>query len=322
VRVSEPARVLQRAVRQALREGDTGEARRALARLRRLDAVGIGTRMLELELAIAERRWNEARAGADLMLERFPRSARAHYLAGREAYLVKDYARAEPLLRESLALESTGWAQRYLGKTLTQVGCFDEAEAILVELAPRQPWCKLDLAWLYERQERTDRARAMLESYLAEHPDHAHARRQLRRLRRIDLDADTAIEEAEALLALGEELPLDLLSSYLRALLGHGRRDDAATLVAERLSAFDPRQACQLGWACRELQAPDLALELFLRGFDHGVRDFKFLTALETVASLCRRSAELIPLYEEHAPRRKNLYGRLHKVRARADGEG
>ncbi len=308
-------------MRTAIQARAYAEAERGLDLLRRDDPLGFETRMLELELLSSTGRIDEARICADHLLERFPKSARAHYLAGRSAYLAREYGRAEPMLRESISIEPIWWNQRYLGKTLTQVGRFDEAEAILVELVERHPLCKKDLAWLYERRGRFASACAQVESYLQDAPNDGMAQNQLRRLKAKSLDPDAIIEEAETLIELGETVSEDLWPAYIRSLLERGRREDAAAIVTDNLGRFAPKLACSIGWSCRTLQAFDLTCELFMRGFDYGVRNVKFLTALESAAARCRRSSDLIPIYEARAGEHKNLYGRLHAVRARAAKE-
>lgn len=319
--MSEPHEVVRRNVRSAIQARNYAEAERGLHLLRRDDPLAFETRMLELELLSSTGRIDEARRCADRLLDRFPESARAHYLAGRSAYLAREYGRAEPMLRESISLEPRWWNQRYLGKTLTQVGRFDEAEAILIELVEQHPLCKKDLAWLYERRGRFASACNQVESFLRDRPNDRMAQDQLRRLKAKSLDPDALIEEAETLIQLGETLSDDLWPAYVRSLLERGRREDAATIIAENLSCFSTKLACTIGWECRALQALDLTCELFLRGFGHGVRNVKFLNALESAARLCDRSSDLIPVYEAHADEHRNLYGRLHGVRASASKE-
>lgn len=75
-------------------------------------------------------------------------SARITYLAGLTAYRIRRYDEAEAHLRESNRIHPHWWTQRWPGKTLTQHGQFDEAEALLLAVRERTPLVWLDLAWL------------------------------------------------------------------------------------------------------------------------------------------------------------------------------
>jgi tetratricopeptide (TPR) repeat protein len=313
--VSHVASLLRRNARRALGEGRVEEAARIVERLKREAPLAVETRALELELLLRSGRHADAQVLASRLVERFPGSARVLYLAGRAAYLRRSYAEAEQLLVESARLEPHPWTRRLLGKALTQLGRLDDAEALLLELAPGQPAVRKDLAWLYERKNDLPRAVACLETHLAAHPEDAGARAQLRRVRAVSLDPGDLLAEVEGLLDLGEEVPENLWPAYCEAAFRKGRRDKVERFVRGRIAGLDARTATSVGWICYRMQSHDLAFDVFRSVFDRNRRDLKFLNAFEAAACRAGRLDDLVRLYRDHAAQEGRLYGRLKRLR-------
>jgi tetratricopeptide (TPR) repeat protein len=315
--VLEPAAVLRRSARRAIADDRLDEADGIVRRLKELEPMAVETRALELELLVRGGRHDDAENLAAQLVERFPDSPRVLYLAGRVAYLRKEYPSAERRLLESDRLDSHPWTRRLLGKTLTQMGRLDEAEAILLELAPAEPACLKDLAWLHERRGDPARAAERLEAYLATRPDDAAARAHLRRVRAASLDPGDMLREVEGMLELGETVPENLWPAYCEAALRLARRDPVAAVVRERLPALEIGVATGIAWVCYRMQAYDLAFEAFRTQFERGARDFKLLNAFEAAARRAGRLEKIAALYAEHAPAEPRLYGRIKRLEAR-----
>ncbi len=309
--------VLRRNLSQALGKGDSDEAALVLERLKEEDPLSVETRGLELEYLLRSERLQEAVTLADGLVKLFPRSPRIMYLAGRVAYRSKQYAAAEERLRESHCIYPHWRSVWLLGKTLTQQGKLDEAHTILESLLPEHAECYLDMAWLWERKQEYGRALDAVESYLREHPNNAWAQSQRVRLRARALDPQQLVEEADALLGLGEELPESVLPQYCEALFRTGQRAEVQQLIGERRRGLGVRLATSIGWTCYRFQAYDLAFQLFVDTLATNRGNAKFLAALELAATRSGRIAELISLYETHAPQERRLYGRLHHLRRR-----
>ena len=309
--------VLARNIQQALRTGEHAEAARILDRLKEEDPLSLQTRGLELEHLVFSGRHDEAGALAGQLLELFPGSARLHYLAGQLAYRCRDYAGADRHFRESLHLHPHWRTRHLLGRTLTQAGRLDEAEAVLLDLARQREECLRDLAWLYERKGDDTRALQTLEAYLEKRPRDAVALRQRLRLRARLMEPRDLLEDVDTLLELGEEIPGEVLPVWFDALLrvGEGRR--ARQFVREHKGDLDARVATGIGWICYRLQAYDLALELFLVAFEHNSKSVKYLAALESAARRTDNVAALIEVYRAHAPQEKKLYGRIKALQRR-----
>ena len=309
--------VLARNLRQALRKGAHAEAAQILDRLKDEDPLSLQTRGLELEHLVFRGRHDEAGPLAGQLLELFPGSARLHYLAGQLAYRCRDYAKAERHYRESLHLYPHWRTRHLLGRTLTQVGRLDEAESVLVDLAPQREECLRDLAWLYERKGDDTRALETLEVYLDKRPRDAAALGQRLRLRARLMEPRELLQDVDILLELGEEIPPEVLPVWFDALLrvGEGRR--ARQFVREHKGLLDARVATGIGWICYRLQAYDLALELFLVAFARNLGSVKYLAALESAAARTDNVAALIEVYHAHAPQEKKLYGRIKSLQRR-----
>ena len=310
-----PARDVER-VRAAIRSDDLEAARAALDELARKAPGARETEGLELELL-----WRSGDIAAAVILakrlvERYPGSARILWLAGRVAYKEKRYDDAERWLRESDRLFPSEDARRFVGKTLTQRGKFEAAEAILLPLAESRIACELDLAWLAERRGDTARALEHIERFLAVFPDSDYAQSQKRRLRGMDVEPAQLREEVETLLALDEEVPEEWLRPYVESLLASGDAEAARDFIDARVAEWPERLLLRIGWPAYKAAAYDIAWPLFARAFEIGSRDFKYLAALETAAKRAGRLARLAELYEEAGRDTPRFLGRARKVRS------
>ncbi|MBI4584797.1 MAG: tetratricopeptide repeat protein [Planctomycetes bacterium] len=311
--------VLRRNFLQALGKRDLDGAKAILERLKTEEPLALETRGLELEYLIRSDSLAEAKGLAGQLLELHPGSARVQYLAGLLAYRQKDYAAAERHLRESHRLFPHSKNYRLLGKTLTQQRKFEEAEGILQSLAPGNPWCQLDLAWLYERKEDWARALSCIEAFLKVEPDDKFAKSQLLRLKARLLEPEELLEEVSSLTGLGEEVPEDLLPQYVEALLKRGESTAVRDFIQKRQAGWSARAARSVGWICYRLQAYDLAMDLFLKIFRENRGDAKFLSALEAAAKRCGRLAELLPVYGAQVQDDKRFYSRIRSVKSRLE---
>ena len=96
---------------QALSQKDLPEAANLLAQMKSDDPLSVESRGLELEYLICAGRLDDASQLAAQLVDCFPNSARIHFLSGKLAYQLRDYARAEAMLSESYQL-SPHWASR------------------------------------------------------------------------------------------------------------------------------------------------------------------------------------------------------------------
>lgn len=311
------AAVLRRNLRQSLRAGAYDDAGQVLARLKAEDPLSLETRGLELELLVSSGRHDEADTLATQLLDQFPGSARLHYLAGRLTYARRDYARAERYLRESLNLHPHWRTRHLLARALTQAGRLEEAEPLLLTLAPDHDECLRDLAWLLERRGDDARALECLAAYLAKRPRDPVALAQRLRLRARMMDPRELIEEVETLLGLGEQPPDEVLPVWIEALLtvGEGRR--ARDFIRDHKAEFDARLATRLAWSSYRRGAFDVAFELFLAAFTPARADVKYLSALESAAARTDNVPAVIDLYTAHAPEEKRLYDRIRSLKRR-----
>ena len=313
--------VLRRNFRQALKWGQLTQAAALLERLKDEDPLSVETRGMELEYLLKAGRREEAALLGKQALRLFPDSARIHYLAGRICYQEKDYPGALGHFTESDRIHPTWSTRRWLGKTHSQLGQLSEAEALLVELVSRSPDVNIDLAWVYERMDDIDRALACLETYLDEHPNDAFAKAQRLRLRSRALSPDELTGEVDTLRALGDDLPPELMITYVQRLLETGQGSEARRFIEESRERLTERTAASLAWVCHHLQAYDVALQLFLAGLPAHLRDYKYLCALESAAGQCRRTNEVIDHYKRHAEEEKRLYGRIKSLQRRLEAE-
>ncbi|TMQ18685.1 MAG: hypothetical protein E6J90_19605 [Deltaproteobacteria bacterium] len=314
-----PARLvpaLSQNMRRALRDGKLAEAASILVDLKDEAPLALETGALELELLVRSRRGEDAELLARRLVERFPGSGHVRYWCGRAAYLRRRYSEAEACFRESGRLAPHVMHELWLGKTLTQLQRFDDAEALLVRVVEQRPSARADPAWLHELRGDTARALAVVEAHLADHPDDARVQDQRARLRARSMEPGQLVAEVEELAELGEQVSESVLAEYIEGLLREGRGAEVRTVVHERAPALSARGARSLAWKTYKLQAYDLAFELFAAAFAAGVSDDKQLSAFESAARKSGRVADLIAIYEQAAPQRPPLYGRIRKLKA------
>jgi len=315
--VTQASQVLQRNLRQALREGRLEEAALLLERLRREAPLELPTRGLELEYLLAAGRLEEAHALAEQLVTLFPTSARVFFLAGRTAYTRREYGRALELFEEAGRLAPHWRIRHWMGKTLTQLGRLDEAEPLLLDLVAEHPFAAPSLAWLHERRGDPDAAIGVLEPYLEDHPGDRFAAAQLERLRARSLGPERLQEEVETLRELGEEVPPQLLAEHVEGLLRTGQGPRVRELVASVRATLEPRTALRIAWICHRNGLPDLACSLFLEQLPSRLADVKLLAALEKDARLAGRTEDLVEAYRELASRRPQLWSRIRRLSKR-----
>jgi tetratricopeptide (TPR) repeat protein len=309
--------VLRRNLRQALQGSRLEEAGEILLRLKKEDPLSRETRGLELEFLLKTDRLAEAQALAQQLCQLFPDSGRIQLLAGQAAYRQKRYSEALACFRESQRIYPHWQTQQWLGKTLTQLGHFDEAESLLLAARENSVQALLDLGWLYERREDWSAAVSVYEAFLKVHPGHRFAASQLTRVRAKQLEPEELIEEAETLAEFGETMPEALFEEYVDKLFATGQAPVAREALLARLQGLDARQGTRLAWVCHHARAYDLACQLFLRHLETNLNSFKYLAALESAAGKCHRLSEVLETYRRLAPRERKLYGRIRNLVSR-----
>lgn len=237
-----------------------------------------------------------------------------HYLAGRLAYRRRDYEVAARAFHQAQELHPHWRARRWLGKSLSQLGRLEEAEATLLALLAEHPEVHLDLAWVYERREQPERAIKQVDAHLERCPDDDFAKAQRLRLKSRSLAPEDLIEEIQTLDDLGEDIPQDVLGTYVQRLLESGQGAAARSCVESRQERLDPRTALSVAWVCYRLKAYDLALGLFLRVVPQRLGDVKLLGALEAAAIRCHRVQEVIERYQPYLESEPRLYGRTRRL--------
>ena len=309
-------KVLQRNLLASLRKSDFEEASKLLETLRDEDPLSVETRGLELEFLIGSKKYDEAEPLAKQLVELFPGSARILYLAGRLAYRLKRYTIALGHFRESARIHPHWLTSLFLGKTLTQMGGFDEAESILIPLVSEYPTARLDISWLYERKGEFERALREIEKYLEKYPDEEFARNQQQRLRAKCLGPEEIIDEVDSLREHGEEVDENVLPEYIEGLLRAGQGAKAREAIENAESRFALHTVVRIGWNCYRLQAYDLALQMFKIAFPRNLGNAKFLSAFERAAQRCGRVEDISCLYDQHASEEPRLYGRLRRLKS------
>jgi tetratricopeptide (TPR) repeat protein len=309
---------LRQNLRKALNMGDLPEAFSILSRLRREDPASAETRGLELECLLGAGNLEEAEKLARQLCQSFPESSRIHLLSGKVFYRRKAYAEAEACLRESEKLYPHPVTRHWLGKTLTQLGKFAEAEALLEALRDFKLAVLLDLAWLSERRKEPQQAARFYENYLKNDPENLFARQQLVRLKAQMTAPEELIEQLESLEAFGEDIPESLLGEYIHKLFQAGDTPRARAEVIRSREKVNAKTQIQLAWICYQAQSYDLALELFLPQVKFRQSDFKLLNALEAAAERCCRVGEVLEAYHDLAPANHHFYGRIRAFSKRA----
>lgn len=305
---------LRRAANQAIRAGEFEAADRVVARLEAADPRSLETRGLRLEVHLRTGRAAEARALLMHLLEHHSDSPRLQMLAGRFHYGEREYAEALHHLQESERLHSSSWTRRFVGRTLTQLGRFDEAEATLLGVVTNIPAARRELAWLYERRRDDARALAECERYLELAPEDTLARAQRRRLRARELSPEDLGEEVEGMLALGEDVAPEVVPEYVEGLFKTGEAARARAFVAKHAERWDDRVRTSVAWVTYRHQAFDVAFDLFATVFDLHRKNPKFINSFEAAARRADRIARAIALYERHAPSDPRLHGRIKRL--------
>ena len=298
-------------MKQALSRGRLTEAADILDRLTREDPLSRETRGYELEYYLASERLGEAESLAGQLCRTFPDSARVWFLAGKLAYRRKEYSNAETCFRESQRIYQSLQTKLWLGKTLTQMGEWSEAESLLTSVRDRFDNALLDLGWLYERKGDLEAALGAYDAYLAIHPDHEFASKQRVKLKARSLEPEALIEEVERLVEFGEQIPDSLFGNYIERLLDTGQGIRARQEVRSRLKDLDRKVGVVVAWVCYRKQAYDLACDLFVAFLESNLANFKYLNALETAATKCNRLTEVITAYKLLAGSFPKLHGRL-----------
>jgi tetratricopeptide (TPR) repeat protein len=310
-------RVLRRNLRDAFNRGDLVAAAATLERLQELAPLAVDTRLLDLELLLRQRRLQEAGALARQLLALYPGEHRVQYLAGNAAYRGRDYPRARDCFTESERLHPFWKNRRWLGKTLTNMGQLDAAEALLAPLAEERPECLQDLAWLHQRRGDPARALALLERHARHFPDDRFSAATRKRLRAEALSPEEIEEEMSLAEELGEEPAAELVPRYVRALLETGQGALAREYVQRHRRSWDRGQLRETAWACHHLHAPDLAFELFLALFPGERGYIKYMNALEKDAEVAGRLPDLIERYAAETPQDRTLFGRIRRLEKR-----
>jgi len=309
------ASILVRNLREALGRGDIEQAELVLERLRDAEPLSARTRGMELQFLVRCDRLGEAWQLAQQLVPQFPDSAGILFWAGRAAYRRRDYRNAQRLFRESRRIADRWTTRRWLGKALTQLGGYEEAERLLAPLVAEHPTCGTDLAWLHERMGELDRALEVVEQYLQHMPDNEFARQQRTRLMARTADADEVVGEVDTLRDLGEAVPTEMLPSYVETLLARGEAARVRELLAET-GPLDLGLTTRLAWVTYKASELDLAFDLFVQAMPRNLRDNKFHNSLGRAARLCDRQQELLAAYERHAEQEPRLYGRIRKLEA------
>ena len=309
-------------VKRALGKRDFDEAERLTSRL--LDAYPgeAASHGFQLELLLERGRLEEAGRLAERLLVQFPGSAGIWFGAGLAAYRLKTYSEARRRFEESEKLFSSRKTRRWLAKTLTNMGRFDDAEALLTGLVESDPYCHGDLAWLYERQGDTERAKKAAALHLNRFPNDKRIQAQMVRLDAREIDATEVIEQVDFLVALGETIPDSLVSRYVSALAAVGNSEAVRQFISKEKRFLGQRVILDLAWTCHRLQLHDMAYDLFVLVWEKHLFDFKLLNTLDFSAKCTGRALELAGLYEPLAPRQPALYTRIKKLRRAIKTEG
>lgn len=308
-------RVLKRNIAQWIRHKDWQHATEGLTELQHLDPLAVETRGLELDFLVARHQNQDAQVLAGQLVHLFPESSRIQYLAGLIAYRNKEYPQALGAFEQSHRLYVNWRTERYMGKTLTQMGVFDRAEPLLLRLLPSHPICLLDLAWLYERKQRFSQAQKMTRQYLDHFPDNNYANKQLQRLQAHVLSSEQVLEEVETLNDFDQKVPIGLLEEYIKVKLSRGEGEALRHWLLQKISDMDSAEALQLGWVCHHRKAYDLAFVLFIKDFAGQCGKHKYRAALELAADRAGKLEQLINIYEQSAEDDKRFYGRATQLR-------
>jgi len=302
---------LRRNLSAAIKSRNFADAEALLVRLRQEEPLAVTTRGFELELLLRQNRLVDAEALATQLCQAFPESSRIHFLTGELAFRQKRYDAAERHFRECARLHPLWSADRWLGKTLTNMGRFDEAWSLLEKVKGHDDQVHADLGWLFERKGDLQRALAEFQAFADSRPQSEWARDQVVRIKAKLLDPQSLVDEMEGLADLDEAIPDTLLPEYVEKLFKTGKSREARELLADRTRDVDVRLATRLGWVCYHAMAYDLAYVFFTFALPANLHGAKFLTSFEKAAGICHRIEELVELYRDHASQAHNLHGRI-----------
>ncbi|PIP81301.1 MAG: hypothetical protein COW84_00635 [Gammaproteobacteria bacterium CG22_combo_CG10-13_8_21_14_all_40_8] len=302
-------------LKRALGQKDCSSAQLALLQLQQVTPLALETRGFELELLIQMQQWPEALNLAEQLGQLFPHSPKIHFLSGKLYYSLKNYKSASAAFKESQKIYPSCSTQRWLGKSLTQQGLFDEAESWLQPLKNRSHAVLLDLSWLYERKQNYDLALQLVDKYLQSDNNNPFAVAQQLRLRSLVGDEQVLMGEVNALLTLGENIPEALIPQYIHNLFSTGKSAQVRQFIQENSPQFSADLSCKIGWVSYKFQAYDLVNNLFLAVLAEHVREVKFLSTLESAAKHCCQVPRLIEQYEVLAHQYKPLHGRIVRLK-------
>lgn len=308
-------RVLRTRADQAIRFGSPDEARAALEQLEASDPVALETRGLRLDYLLRVDALAEAGRLAEQLVAQYPDSARIRLSTGRWAFRVRRYREALLHFTESDRIHPSPRTREWLGKTLTNLKRYDEAEALLTAVCAERPYAWRHLAWLHELRGATARAIAAIGEFLKHHPQDAAARDQLLRLRARMATPEEMVEELENLTALGEEISPQLIPECFQALLTSGQAARARAFLDEHRAGLTSRMQIDIGWRAYRAQAYDIAFALFLARLPERLHDEPLRCALEVAARRFGRVAELLALYTEVAGREPRFHGLALRLR-------
>jgi len=307
--------------RKALSDKNIEEAERLTSRLLETYPGEAASHGFRLELLLSKRQLQEAERLAKRLIIQFPSSAGIWFNAGSAAFRLKRYPEARRRFEESEKLFSSVKAQKWLAKCLVNMGCFDDAEAMLQRLVDADPYCGADFAWLYERKGDIARARKAARDHLSRFPNDRLVRDQVARLDAVELDPKEVIAQVALLVDFGEAVPDALVSQYVAALAAVGDSDGVRRFIAEEKAHLGRAAVVNLAWTCHRLQLHDMAYDLFVLVWEQHLLNFKLLNTLDYSARCTGRALELAALYEAVAPRQPELWGRIKKLKAAA-GKG
>ena len=307
--------------KRALANKDNDAAEAVVSRLLDRFPQAAASHGLQLELLLSRGQTDEAARLSERLITQFPSSPGVLFQAGMAAFHSKRYGPARRRFEESEKLFSAAKTRRWLAKTLINMGRFDDAEGLLLNLVDEAPQCRSDLAWLYERKGDMTRARQEASRHLERYPDDQKTRTQMLRLDADTLEESEVIDQVELLDALGEAIPDSLVPRYVRALVAVGRGDDARRFIDETRPNMNRRVIVDVAWTCHRLQLHDVAYELFVLVLEHHLRYYKLLNTLDFSAKRSGRVAELTEIYERLAPNHPEFYGRIKRLQREDDGK-
>ncbi|MCB1053680.1 MAG: tetratricopeptide repeat protein [Acidobacteria bacterium] len=234
-------------------------------------------------------------------------------ICGKAAYRNRDYKQAQTWLESSFALYPNWQNQYWLGRTLTQLGQFDLALDYLTSVLVKAPFAAIDLAWLYQRMKKPEKALAVLESFLNQQPDDERALKMKLALESQLASPEELEQEVEALAAWGEKVPVEWLISRMENLVSARDRKAVLELLDQHQEALS-KEATQLGWIFYHGDLLDLALDQFLKQDHPRLTYHPLLGAMERCARACDRVDQLVAWYKLFLKTFPNIHGRIKNL--------